>query len=138
MPQRVLFLCTHNASRSQMAEGLLRHTGGDRFEAQSAGTQPTQLHPLAAAAMQEIGIDISGQRSKEIEAVVQPVDVVITLCEDAKEACPIFPGAVRYLHWSLPDPSAAPGDAEARLAAFRQVRDTLTALIKEFSQGAET
>ena len=137
MAARVLFLCTNNAARSQMAEGLLRRLAGDRFEAQSAGTAPTRVHPLAIAVMQEIGIDISGQRSKDIGETDPGIDTVITLCDQAKEACPILPGAVRYLHWGLPDPAAVPGDETAQIAAFREVRDALAARIHGFIEGAE-
>jgi arsenate reductase (thioredoxin) len=121
---RVLFLCTHNSARSQMAEGLLRHLAGDRFEAYSAGTEATHVRPLAIRAMNEIGVDISGQQSKTLERYLgEPFDYVITVCDDANEACPFFPGAERRLHWSLPDPSAAEGTEEERLAVFRSLRD---------------
>src|SRR5687767_13087808 len=107
---RVLFVCTHNSARSQMAEGLLRHLAGDRFEAQSAGTEATHVRPLAIRAMDEIGVDISGQESKTLERYLgEPFDYVITVCDDANEACPFFPGAKERLHWSLPDLSAAKG-----------------------------
>jgi arsenate reductase (thioredoxin) len=123
---RVLFVCTHNSARSQMAEGLLRHLAGDRFEAQSAGTEATHVRPLAIRAMDEIGVDISGQESKTLERYLgEPFDYVITVCDDANEACPFFPGAKERLHWSLPDPSSAEGSEEERLAVFRSVRDQL-------------
>ena len=123
---RVLFLCTHNSARSQMAEGLLRHLAGDRFEAHSAGTEASHVRPLAIRAMEEIGVDISGQESKTLERYLGvPFDYVITVCDDANEACPFFPGATNRLHWSLPDPSAAKGTEEERLAVFRSVRDAL-------------
>ena len=123
---RVLFLCTHNSARSQMAEGLLRHMAGDRFEAMSAGTEATHVRALAVQAMEEIGVDISGQESKTLERYLQePFDYVITVCDDANEACPFFPGAKERLHWSLPDPSSAEGSEEERLAVFRSVRDQL-------------
>jgi arsenate reductase (thioredoxin) len=121
---RVLFLCTHNSARSQMAEGLLRHLAGDRFEAYSAGTEATHVRPLAIRAMNEIGVDISGQESKTLERYLgEPFEYVITVCDDANEACPFFPGATNRLHWSLPDPSAAEGTEEERLKVFRSVRD---------------
>ena len=121
---RVLFLCTHNSARSQMAEGLLRHLAGDRFEAYSAGTEATHVRPLAIRAMDEIGVDISGRESKTLDRYLEePFDYVITVCDDANEACPFFPGATTRLHWSLPDPSAAKGSEEERLAVFRSVRD---------------
>jgi arsenate reductase len=123
---RVLFLCTHNSARSQMAEGLLRHLAGDRFEAHSAGTEATLVRPLAIRAMNEIGVDISEQESKTLERYLgEPFDYVITVCDDANEACPFFPGAKNRLHWSLPDPSSAEGTEEERLAVFRSVRDQL-------------
>jgi arsenate reductase len=121
---RVLFLCTHNSARSQMAEGLLRHLAGNRFEAHSAGTEATHVRPLAVRAMDEVGVDISGQESKTLERYLrEPFDYVITVCDDANEACPVFPGAKNRRHWSLPDPSAAEGTEEERLAVFRSVRD---------------
>ncbi|HET9111192.1 MAG TPA: arsenate reductase ArsC [Ktedonobacterales bacterium] len=130
-PVRVLFLCTHNSSRSQMAEGLLRARGGSDFEALSAGTESRGIHPLAIAAMAEIGIDISeaaGHRSKSLQEYVgQPIDLVVTVCDEAAEACPYFPGARRQAHWGFPDPSAATGSEEERLAVFRQVRDAIAA-----------
>jgi arsenate reductase len=121
---RVLFLCTHNSARSQMAEGLLRQLAGNRFEAHSAGTEATHVRPLAVRAMDEVGVDISGQESKTLERYLrEPFDYVITVCDDANEACPVFPGAKNRRHWSLPDPSAAEGTEEERLAVFRSVRD---------------
>jgi arsenate reductase len=121
-----------------MAEALVRLLGGDRLEAHSAGATPTQLHPLAVAAMGEIGLDISGQRSNSVDEFAgRPFDYVITLCDEAKEGCPTFPASVRTLHWCLPDPSAAPGDKAARLAVFRQVRDDLAARIRQLIEGAE-
>lgn len=125
-PFRVLFLCTHNSARSQMAEGLLRALGGDRFAAYSAGTEATHVRPLAIQAMAEIGVDISGQQSKTLDRYLGEVfEAVITVCDDANEACPVFYGARRRLHWSLPDPSRAVGTEEERLAVYRQVRDEL-------------
>ena len=131
--QRVLFHCTHNSVRSQMAEGLLRTLGGDRFEVHSAGTVASGVNPEAIRAMAEIGIDIRDQTSKTFERYrTQQIDWVITVCDDAAEACPSFPGSVRRLHWSLPDPGRAPGDDRQRFAAFRQVRDRLRRLIEGF------
>jgi arsenate reductase len=134
---RVLFLCTHNSSRSQMAEGLLRARGGARFAVFSAGTHPRGVHPLAIQAMRELGIDISaaaGHRAKGLEEFTgqPPMDLVVTVCDDAAEECPFFPGARRQEHWGFPDPSAATGSDEERLAAFRQVRDALAARIDHF------
>ena len=124
--QRFLFLCTHNSARSQMAEGFLRELGGDRFEAYSAGTEATLVRPLAIRAMAELGIDISHQKSKTLDRYVdEPFDAVITVCDQAAEACPIFPGAGERLHWSFPDPSQATGSEEEQLAVYRQVRDAI-------------
>jgi arsenate reductase (thioredoxin) len=129
---RVLFLCTHNSARSQMAEGLLRHLAGDRFEAVSAGTEATHLRPLAIRAMEEIGVDISGQESKTLDRYLQGrLDYVITVCDDANEACPFFPGAQSRLHWSFEDPSKAEGSEEERLAVFRRVRDRIRRRIED-------
>jgi len=123
---RVLFLCTHNSARSQMAEGLLRSMAGNRFEAGSAGTEKTSVHPLAIRAMAELGIDTSAQSSKRYEDIAaQAWDCVITVCDDANERCPIVPGSVKRLHWSFEDPSRAAGDEPQRLAVFRRVRDQI-------------
>ena len=128
MKQRVLILCTGNSARSQMAEGWLRHLAGDRFDVFSAGTHPSTVNPLAIVVMQERGIDISQHRSKSVkEFTDQPFDFVITVCDQAAEACPVFPGPARRLHWSFPDPAAVTGSKAARLQAFRHVRDTLHA-----------
>ena len=128
--QRVLFLCTHNSARSQMAEGLLRHLGSDRFDAHSAGTEATTVRPLAIRAMSEVGIDISTQISKTLDGYVSDrFAYVITVCDDANEACPYFPNAERRIHWSLPDPSKGTGTEEQRLAVYRHVRDELRARI---------
>jgi arsenate reductase (thioredoxin) len=129
---RVLFLCTHNSARSQMAEGLLRRLAGDRFEVMSAGTEATCVRPLAVRAMEEIGIDISGQESKTLDVYLdQRFDYVITVCDEANEACPFFPRAKNRLHWSLGDPSRATGGEEERLGVFREVRDELLARIQK-------
>jgi arsenate reductase len=131
-------LCTHNSARSQMAEGLLRHLAGDHFEAMSAGTEATHVRPLAIRAMKEIGIDISGQESKTLERYLEePLDHVITVCDDANEACPFFPGAQSRLHWSFEDPSTAEGSEEERLEVFRSVRDRIRRRIEEELVGAE-
>ena len=137
-PRRVLFLCTHNSARSQMAEGLLRELGGGGFEAHSAGTEATHVRPLAIRAMEEIGIDIGAQRSKALDEYAgQPFDLVVTVCDEAREACPYFPGARAQIHWSLPDPSKATGTEESRLAVFRGVRDELRRRIgRELLAGA--
>jgi len=124
--KRALFLCTHNSARSQMAEGLLRALAGDRFEAMSAGTEATHVRPLAVRAMEEIGVDISEQESKTLERYLkESFDYVITVCDDANEACPFFPGASERLHWSFEDPSRAEGSKEERLAVFRRVRNRI-------------
>jgi arsenate reductase len=129
---RVLFLCTHNSARSQMAEGVLRNLGEDRFEVHSAGTEATRVRPLAVRAMDEIGIDISGQESKTLERYLgEPFDYVITVCDEANEACPFFPGAKNRLHWSFRDPSRATGSDEERLEVFREVRDEIRERIEK-------
>jgi arsenate reductase len=129
--QRVLFLCTHNSARSQMAEGILRTMGGHRFDAFSAGTEATEVRPLAIRAMRELGIDISGQQSKSLSTYQgERFDLVITVCDDAREACPYFPGASRQIHWSFEDPAAATGSEEERLAVFRDVRDQIAERIR--------
>jgi arsenate reductase len=126
-----LFLCTHNSARSQMAEGLLRHLGGDGFEVFSAGTEATRVRPLAIRAMAELGVDISRQESKTLEPLPPELfDAVITVCDDANEACPIFPGAGRRIHWSFDDPSRATGTEEEQLATYRRVRDEIRARIE--------
>lgn len=129
--RRVLFLCTHNSARSQMAEGLLRAFGGPRFEAHSAGTEATHVRPLAIAAMAELGIDISVQQSKTLDGYLgQPFDAVVTVCDQAAEACPVFADARRRLHWSFPDPSKATGTPEQQLAVYREVRDAIRTRIE--------
>ena len=122
---RVLFLCTGNAARSQMAEGLGRKLLPAGWEVWSAGTWPSEVHPIAVEVMQEIGIDIRDQRSKHVDEVPTPVDLVVTLCASAAAECPAFPGARRVLHWDLEDPVSAPGGAAARPAAFRAIRDEI-------------
>ncbi|HUO29458.1 MAG TPA: arsenate reductase ArsC [Bryobacteraceae bacterium] len=135
MKKSVLILCTGNSARSQMAEGLLRHDAGDRFEVSSAGTRPTQLRPEAVAAMREIGIDISRHRSKSVDEFAhRAFDYVLTVCDNAKEACPVFPGNAIRLHHSFEDPAAVEGPSEAKLAAFRRVRDQLREYLKGFPQ----
>ena len=131
MKPKVLFLCTGNSARSQMAEGYLRHHAGDRFEALSAGISPKGLNPLATEAMREIGIDISNQTPKDAGLYLQTaVQYVITVCDNAKERCPIFPGTFKYLHWGFPDPAAAEGSHDQRLAAFRTTRDAIAERIE--------
>ncbi|MBM4125046.1 MAG: arsenate reductase ArsC [Nitrospira sp.] len=136
MKQRVLFLCTGNSCRSQMAEGLLRHLAGNRFDVASAGTEPAGLNPGAVAAMQEIGVDISQHRSKGTDEFLgQPFDYVVTVCDRAKEACPILPGAGTLLHWSFDDPAKAEGTVEERRAVFRRVRDDIAERLRQFVYG---
>ena len=130
---RVLILCTGNSARSQMAEGLLRHLGGTRYEVFSAGTKPAGVNPLAIEAMREVGIDISTQRSKSVaEFAGQEFAAVITVCDNAAEECPIFPGAPQRAHWSLPNPAAVSGTEQEKLGAFRKVREELERRIQAF------
>jgi arsenate reductase len=136
MKLQVLILCTHNSARSQMAEGLLRHLAGDRIEVFSAGSEPSRVNPYAINAMQKRGIDITGHTSKHLkEYLVYQFDYVITVCDNAAESCPVFPGKAERIHWSFPDPSAAPGSDQETLAAFIQVRDDLE---KTFSNWVRT
>ena len=131
--KRVLILCTGNSARSQMAEGLLREMAGDHVEVASAGVSPTQVRPEAIAAMREIGIDISRYRSKSVDEFVnQNFDYVITVCDNANEQCPVFPGQVKRIHWSFDDPAAAQGDDETRLSVFRRVRDEIRGQLRLF------
>jgi arsenate reductase (thioredoxin) len=131
--QRVLFLCTHNSARSQMAEGLLRSMADDRFEVASAGTEATVVHPLAVRAMADVGIDVSRHTSKTVDALLdQAWDHVITVCDSANERCPVFPKKTHRLHWSFPDPSQATGGSEDRLNVFRRVRDAIRARLTEW------
>lgn len=131
--KRVLILCTGNSARSQMAEGLLRDMAGDRIEAASAGVAPTQVRPEAIEAMKEIGIDISNHRSKSIDKLItQAFDCVITVCDNANQHCPMFPGACRRIHWSIEDPAAVAGDDKTRLEAFRRARDELRERLRKF------
>ena len=124
--RRVLFLCTHNSARSQMAEAFLRELGASRFDVASAGTEARGLNPLAVQAMAESAIDISLQESKTLDQFVeQPFDLVITVCDEANESCPYFPNGKERVHWSFPDPSAVTGDDVTRFAAFRAVRDSI-------------
>lgn len=131
--KRVLILCTGNSARSQMAEGLLRHDAGDRFEVFSAGTKPGNVRPEAIAAMRELGIDISGHRSKSVDEFDgQRFDYVLTVCDNAKESCPVFPGETGAVHHNFEDPAAAQGSDEEKLTAFRRVRDQLRTFLAEF------
>jgi len=134
--QTVLILCTGNSARSQMAEGLWRHLAGDRFEVFSAGTKPSIVRSEAIAVLAELGIDISAQRSKSVDEFTgRPIDLVITVCDNAREACPIFPASTERLHWPFPDPASVEGTEEERLAQFRRIRDQIhervTALVQD-------
>src|SRR5208282_1669425 len=132
---RVLILCTGNSARSQMAEGLLRHDGGAAFEVFSAGTKPSHVRPEAIAVMKEIGIDISGHRSKSVDGFAgQAFDYVITVCDNAKESCPVFPATTKRIHWSIEDPAAVQGSEEQRLAEFRRARDQLRSFLRRFAE----
>ncbi len=123
---RILVLCTHNSARSQMAEAIIRSYGNGRFVVDSAGTEATRVNPFAVEAMREIGVDISGARSKHLsEFLEQEFDYVITVCDSAAESCPVFPGRAERIHWSFPDPSAAEGTDDETLAHFRNVRDAI-------------
>lgn len=133
--QRVLILCTGNSARSQMAEGLLRHDAGDRFAVESAGTKPGHVRPEAIAAMREIGIDISSHRSKHVDEFQnQSFDYVLTVCDNAKETCPIYPGQTNRIHRNFEDPAALEGSEEERLASFRRVRDQIREYLRTFPQ----
>jgi arsenate reductase (thioredoxin) len=136
--QKVLFLCTGNSARSQMAEGYLRHVARERFEALSAGIEPKGLNPLAVEAMSEIGIDISQQTSKDLRDFAgEAIPFVVTVCDNARQRCPIFPHTFKSLHWDLEDPADAAGPREERLAVFRKVRDEITRRIdREFVRPA--
>ena len=135
---RVLFLCTHNSARSQMAEGWLRHLAGDRFEVASAGTEATRVRPLAGMAMAEVGVDLSGHSSKTYERFLgEQWDYVITVCDDAAEACPLFPGGRARLHWSFPDPSRAAGSEEEQMVVYRRVRDAIRGRIDDFVRAVD-
>jgi len=131
--KRVLILCTGNSARSQMAEGLLRHDSGDRFEVESAGTKPSRVRLEAIQVMREIGIDISGHRSKSVDEFAgETFDYVLTVCDHAKESCPIYPGHSNRLHRNFQDPAAVEGSEEQRLAAFRKVRDEIQMYLRSF------
>jgi arsenate reductase len=134
-PIRVLFLCTHNSARSQMAEALLRQLGGGRFEAFSAGTEATRVHPLAVRAMADVGIDIAQAHSKHLnEYLGQDFDYVITVCDRAAESCPVFPGRPERIHWSFPDPSAVTGSEAERYRAFERVRNEIMLRLRTWVQ----
>jgi arsenate reductase (thioredoxin) len=133
--KRVLILCTGNSARSQMAEGLLRHDAGERFEVESAGTKPSQVRSEAIAVMRELGIDISGHRSKHVDEFVgQEFDYVLTVCDNAKESCPVFPGKPVTIHRSFEDPAASSEGEAERLALFRRVRDEIRRYLRNFPE----
>src|ERR1044071_10353738 len=135
--KRVLILCTGNSARSQMAEGLLCHIAGDRFDVASAGVSPTHVRPEAITAMREIGIDISHHNSKSVDTFSgQEFDYVITVCDNAKEQCPVFPGKTKRIHWSFEDPATVTGEWDQRLEAFRKVRDQIDHRLMEFAETA--
>ncbi len=140
MKQRVLILCTGNSARSQMAEGLLRHDAGDAFEVESAGTKPSTVRPEAIATMREVGIDISGHRSKHVDEFAdERFDYVLTVCDNAKESCPVFLGSAIRIHQSFEDPPpSSVGSDQERLAVFRQVRDQLRTYLREFASKQQT
>ncbi|MEO0235435.1 MAG: arsenate reductase ArsC [candidate division WOR-3 bacterium] len=133
MKKKVLFICTHNSARSQMAEAFLRHLYPDKFEVYSAGTKPGSLNPIVVRVMEEIGIDMSSHYSKGIDGFVgMEFDYVVTVCDSAKESCPFFPGAKQYIHKSFPDPSNIPGSEEEKLEKIRGIRDSIREFIEEF------
>jgi protein-tyrosine-phosphatase len=134
-PYRTLFLCTFNSARSQMAEGILRAYGGDRVQVDSGGSHPSAVHPLAIRALAEMGIDISGQRSKSMnEFTAREFDAVITVCDQAREVCPIFPNDPRQIHWSFPDPAAVDGPPQKQYEAFRSTALSLASRINYLLQ----
>jgi arsenate reductase len=131
--RRILVLCTGNSARSQMGEALFRREGGGGYDVESAGTNPVGVRPEAVAVMREINIDISGQRSKSVtDFEGQSFDHVVTVCDHARDNCPVFPAGAERIHWSFEDPAAVHGSEEERLSAFRRVRDGLHEKVKEF------
>jgi arsenate reductase len=138
-PIRVIFVCTGNSARSQMAEALLRREGGARFEVVSAGVSPRGVNPLTFRALAEVGIDIAGARAKSVtEYLGQPFDYVITVCDRARESCPVFPGGAETLHWGFDDPAQAEGSEAERLAVFRLVLGEISGRIRRFVPAAST
>ena len=129
----ILILCTANSARSQMAEGLLRDLAGEQFEIYSAGSKPSTVNPFAIRAMQERGLDIRHHHSKHLNQFIDvPFDYVITVCDNAAESCPIFPGPAQRIHWGFPDPAAVEGSDEALLEAFRVVRDAIEQQLRQW------
>lgn len=136
MTQKILVLCTGNSARSQMGEGLFRAVGGEGWEVFSAGTRPGSVRPEAIAVMKEIGIDISGHRSKSVDEFSgRSFDYVVTVCDNARDNCPVFPADTERIHWSLEDPAAVEGTGPERLAAFRRIRDQIHDRVKAFFKG---
>ena len=137
MEKKVLFLCTGNSCRSQMAEGFLRYMGGDRFEAYSAGISPTEVNPLSIKVMAEAGVDISAQRSSSADEYLnEKFDYIITVCDNARQTCPSFPGKFKKIHWNIGDPAEATGTVEERLSAFRSARDIIKREVASFLMSA--
>lgn len=133
MKPSILVLCTGNSARSQMGEGLFRHDLGDRFDVHSAGTKPSFVRPEAIAVMAELGIDISGHRSKSVDEFRNhEFQYVFTVCDNAKESCPLLPGSAERIHWSFEDPAAVEGSEEMRTAAFRRIRDQIRDRVEDF------
>lgn len=134
MKPAILVLCTGNSARSQMAEGLFRHYLGDQFEVHSAGTRPSRVRPEAIAVMAELGIDISGHWSKSVDEFLgREFAYIFTVCDNAKETCPVFPCKAERIHWSFEDPAAVEGDEETRLSSFRQIRDEIKKRVTQFA-----
>ncbi|MDQ7081627.1 MAG: arsenate reductase ArsC [Aquificota bacterium] len=135
--RRILFLCTHNSARSIMAEAIMRHMMGDAWEVHSAGTEPSGVNPVALKVLEEAGIDTDGLKSKSLEEFTgQRFDVVVTLCDSSKDACPHFPGADTHIHRPFPDPSSVAGPPEEKIEAFRKVRDEISRWLEEvFGEG---
>jgi arsenate reductase len=137
--KRILVLCTGNSARSQMGEGLFRREVGDSFQVESAGTKPGFVRPEAIAAMREIGVDISGHRSKSVDEFAgQNFDYVVTVCDNARDACPVFPGATVRIHWSFEDPAAAQGTEEERVAEFRRIRNQIHERVRAFAEALKS
>ena len=137
MKPAILVLCTGNSARSQMAEGLFRHLLGGRFEVHSAGTRPSVLRPEAIAVMAELGIDISGHWSKSVDEFVdREFACIVTVCDNAKESCPVFHCPAERIHWSFEDPAAVEGDEETRLGSFRRIRDQIKEQVIQFASAA--
>lgn len=134
--KRILVLCTGNSARSQMGEGLFRYEGRGEYEVESAGTHPSLVRPEAIAVMAEIGMDISNHRSKSVDEFAnQRFDYVVSVCDNARDVCPVFPAGTERIHWSFEDPAAVQGNEETRRAEFRRIRDQIHARVREFMSG---